>query len=41
VRNDLDRLMAEHGIAGMVVIAADRYTPAMYYATGQKVHVGI
>lgn len=41
MRQDLDRLMAERGIAGMVVVAADRYTPAMYYATGQKVHVGI
>ena len=41
MRKDLDRLMTERGIAGMVVVAADRYTPAMYYATGQRVHVGI
>jgi len=41
VRKDLDRLMKDSGIAGMVVVAADRYTPAMYYATGQKIHVGV
>jgi Xaa-Pro aminopeptidase len=32
--------MKQRGIAGMVVIAFDRYTPAMYYATGQKIHFG-
>ena len=41
MRTDLDRLMKERGIAGMVVVAADRYTPAMYYAAGQKIHVGV
>ena len=41
MRKDLDRLMRERGIAGFVVIAHDRYTPAMYYALGQKLHHGI
>ena len=41
MRKDLDRLMQERKIAGMVVIAHDRYTPAMYYAIGQKLHHGI
>lgn len=36
MRQDLDRLMRERGLAGMVVFAYDRYSPAMYYATGQK-----
>jgi Xaa-Pro aminopeptidase len=33
--------MQERGIAGMVVFAHDRYSPAMYYVTGQKIHFGI
>ena len=41
MRQDLDRLMRERGLAGMVVFAYDRYSPAMYYATGQKIHLGI
>jgi Xaa-Pro aminopeptidase len=41
VRADLDRLMQERGLAGMVVLAHDRYSPAMYYATGQKIHFGL
>jgi len=41
VRNDFDRLMRERGLAGMVVFAYDRYSPAMYYATGQKLHFGV
>ena len=41
MRHDLDRLMQQRGIAGMVVFAYDRYTPAMYYATGQRIHVGV
>jgi Xaa-Pro aminopeptidase len=40
VRQDLDRLMKQRGLAGMVVFAFDRYSPAMYYATGQKIHFG-
>lgn len=41
MRNDIDRLMQERGLAGLVVLALDRYSPAMYYVTGQKLHVGI
>jgi Xaa-Pro aminopeptidase len=41
LRQDLDRLMQERGLAGMVVFAYDRYSPAMYYVTGQKLHYGI
>ena len=41
MRKDLDRLMKERGLAGIVVFAQDRYSPAMYYATGQKIHVGM
>ena len=40
MRQDLDRLMKQRGLAGMVVFAFDRYSPAMYYATGQKIHSG-
>jgi Xaa-Pro aminopeptidase len=41
VRQDLDRLMRERKLAGMVVFAYDRYSPALYYVTGQKMHYGI
>jgi hypothetical protein len=41
MRNDLDRLMQERGVAGLVVFAYDRYNPSMYYMTGQKPHYGI
>lgn len=41
MRQDLDHLMRERGLAGMVVFAFDRYSPAMYYATGQKIHLGL
>jgi Xaa-Pro aminopeptidase len=41
MRQDLDRLLRERGLAGMVVFAHDRYSPAMYYVTGQKIHHGI
>src|SRR5260370_1077808 len=40
VRSDLDRLMQQRGLAGFVVLALDRYSPAFYYATGQKIHHG-
>ena len=33
--------MRERGLAGLVVFAHDRYSPAMYYVTGQKIHYGI
>jgi len=41
MRSDLDRLMKERGLAGMVVFAFDRYCPSLYYATGQKLHVAL
>ncbi|NOT33508.1 MAG: aminopeptidase P family protein [Candidatus Eisenbacteria bacterium] len=41
MRRDIDRLMNEQGLAGLVVLALDRYSPAMYYMTGQKIHVGL
>ena len=41
MRRDLDRLMRERGLAGMVVFAYDRYSPAMHYVTGQKLHYGV
>jgi len=41
MRQDLDRLMQERGLAGLVVFAYDRYSPAMYYVAGQKLHYGI
>ncbi|HYM80274.1 MAG TPA: Xaa-Pro peptidase family protein [Candidatus Limnocylindria bacterium] len=41
MRKDLDRLMQERGLGGMVVMAYDRYSPAMYYAIRQKLHHGI
>ena len=41
MRKDLDRLMQERSLSGLVVFAYDRYSPAMYYVTGQKLHYGI
>ena len=41
MRQDLDRLMQQRGLAGLVVFAYDRYSPAFYYATGQKIHLGM
>jgi Xaa-Pro aminopeptidase len=41
MRRDLDRLMQERGLAGVVVFAYDRYSQAMHYLTGQKLHYGI
>src|SRR5439155_12231420 len=40
-RRDLDRLMQQRGLAGLVVFANDRYCPAMYYAAGRKFHRAI
>jgi Xaa-Pro aminopeptidase len=40
MRSDLDRLMKQRGLSGLVVLALDRYSPAFYYATGQKIHHG-
>ena len=33
--------MRERGLAGLVVFAYDRYCPAMYYLTGQRIQYGI
>ena len=41
MRRDLDFLMQQQDLAGMVVFAYDRFSPPMYYATGQKIHYGI
>jgi len=41
MRQDLDRLMRERGLAGLVVIAQDRYAPAMHYCTGTRMVQGI
>jgi Xaa-Pro aminopeptidase len=41
VRQDLDRLMQDRGLAGTVVLANDRYSPAFHYVTGQKIHHGV
>ena len=38
MRADLDRMMQERGIAGLVVLANDRYSAAMHYLTGQRIH---
>ncbi len=41
MRSDLDRLMQHGGLAGLVVLAHDRYGAAMHWCTGQKIHHGI
>jgi len=41
LRSDLDRLMRERGLSGLVVLAHDRYSPAFYWCTGQKIHHGL
>lgn len=41
MRQDLDRLMRERGIAGLVVLAQDRYSAAMHYVTGQRIFHGV
>ncbi len=40
MRSDLDAIMQQRGIAGLIVLAHDRYDPAFYYTTGQKIHHG-
>ena len=37
MRSDLDRLMRERGLVGVIVLAHDRYCPAFYWCTGQKI----
>jgi Xaa-Pro aminopeptidase len=41
MRHDLDRLMKDRGLAGLVVLAQDRYTAAMHYVTGQRIVHGV
>lgn len=41
MRSDLDRLMRERGLAGLVVLAHDQYSPQLYWCTGQKIHHGL
>ncbi len=41
MRTDLDRLMRERGLAGLVVLAHDHHSPAMYWCSGQKIHHGL
>ncbi|MEY4374633.1 MAG: hypothetical protein RL760_800, partial [Candidatus Eisenbacteria bacterium] len=41
MRSDLDSILKQRGLAAVVVLAHDRYCPAFYYATGQKIHHGL
>ncbi len=41
MRRDLDRLMQQSGLAGLVVLANDRYCPAMHYCTGEMIQHGV
>jgi Xaa-Pro aminopeptidase len=41
MRSDLDQFMRQRGLAGLVVLAHDRYCPALHWCTGQKIHHGI
>ena len=41
MRSDLDQLMRQRGLEGLVVLAHDRYCPVMHWLTGQKIHHGI
>ena len=41
MRSDLDQFLRQRGLAGLVVLAHDRYCPAMHWCTGQKIHHGI
>jgi Xaa-Pro aminopeptidase len=41
MRKDIDRLLQQRGLGGLVVLAMDRYTPAMHYCTGQAIGHGI
>ncbi len=41
MRQDLDRLMKERGLGGLVVFAYDRECPAMNYVLGRPLHYGI
>ncbi len=41
MRKDIDRLMRERGLAGLVIFANDRFSPALYYVTGQRLHKAV
>ncbi|MEO5617008.1 MAG: Xaa-Pro peptidase family protein [Candidatus Eisenbacteria bacterium] len=41
MRDDLDRLMKDRALSGLVVFAYDRDSPAMRYVTGQAIHYGV
>jgi len=41
LRHDLGRLMRDRKLGGIVVFAYDRYSPAMYYVSGQRLGFGI
>jgi Xaa-Pro aminopeptidase len=41
MRSDLDQLMRQRGLEGLVVLAHDCYCPVMHWCTGQKIHHGI
>ena len=41
MRRDLASLLRARGLAGLVVFAYDRYSPAMYYVTGARLTVGL
>lgn len=41
MRKDIDRIMRERGLAGLVIFANDRYSPALYYVTGQHMHKAV
>jgi len=41
LRKDIDRIMRERGLAGLVIFANDRYSPALYYATGHHMHKAV
>ncbi|HTR97375.1 MAG TPA: aminopeptidase P family N-terminal domain-containing protein, partial [Candidatus Acidoferrales bacterium] len=41
MRSDLDALLRQQGLGGLVVLAHDRYCPALYWCTGQKIFHGV
>ena len=41
MRSDLAPLLHARGLAGLVVFAYDRYTPALYYMTGARLTAGL
>jgi Xaa-Pro aminopeptidase len=41
LRKDIDRLMQDRGLAGLVIFANDHYCPALHYVTGQRMHKAV